>query len=316
MVGEILRRVRRAREHGLQMAGKQTGKTRTGVADRAPRSGARLSEPRSGARLSEPRSGIRIGTPRSGMAPALLMAGAVSVLALPSAVLAFSTRIDLPAAGIAANQDLNGFAPGSVDPRLARVLAASPTGGKGPLFRFTPAGLATRPDRLVTVAVRVDPVAAGTIIVRGAIDRINRPTPAMVPGLASLAIAPAAYNLGVAHGYQGFAQNVQTYALAQDIHKIDMPDLSTFQPATDPGGAPSRLAPHIALDEHDRTGRAPRTLESVGTQTVDVGGSYRLSRNIDVTAGVRYERDRDRLDAQIDGKTDTQAVFVGTQFKF
>jgi hypothetical protein len=261
-------------------------------------------------------AGNRSDNPRSGMTPALLMAGAVFVLALPSAVLAFSTRIDLPAAGLAANQGLNGFAPGTVDPRLARVLAASPTGGKGPMFRFTPAGLATRPDRSVTVAVRVDPVTASSIIVRGAMVRTSQPGPAMVPGVASLAIAPAAYNLGVAHGYQGFAQNVQTFALAQDIRKVDMPDLSTFKSVTEPGGAPSRLAPHIALDEHERAGRAPRTLESIGTQTVDLGGSYRVSRNIDVTAGLRYERDRDRLDAQIDGKTDTQAVFVGTQFKF
>jgi len=261
-------------------------------------------------------AGSQTGKVRSGVAPAGLMAGAVFVLALPSAVLAFSTRIDLPAAGLAANQDLNGFAPGTVDPRLARVLAASPTGGKGPMFRFTPAGLATRPDRSVTVAVRVDPVTASSIIVRGAIGRADRPAPAMVPGLASLAIAPAAYNLGVARGYQGFAQNVQTFALAQDIHKIDMPDLSAFKPTPEPSGTPARLAPHIALDEHERPGRAPRTLESVGMQTVDLGGSYRLSRNIDVTAGLRYQRDRDRLDAQIDGKTDTQAVFVGTQFKF
>lgn len=261
-------------------------------------------------------SGARDGEARSGTAPALLIAGAVFVLALPSAVLAFSTRIDLPADGLSANQDLNGFAPGAVDPRLARVLAASPTGGKGPMFRFTPAGLATRPDRSVTVAVRVDPATAGTIIVRGDLGRATRASPVMVPGVASLAIAPAAYNLGVARGYQGFAQNVQTFALAQDIHRIEMPDLSAYKPAADPGGASSRLAPHIALDEHDRAGRAPRTLESIGTQTVDVGGSYRLSRNLDVTAGLRYQRDRDRLDAQTDGKTDTQAVFVGTQFKF
>ncbi len=264
-----------------------------------------------GKQTGNPRSG-----PRGGIAPAALMAGAVVVLALPSAVLAFSTRIDLPAAGLAANQDLNGFAPGTVDPRLARVLAASPTGGKGPMFRFTPAGLATRPDRSVTVAVRVDPATANSIIVRGDLGRTAHPTPAMVPGVSSLAIAPAAYNLGVAHGYQGFAQNVQTFALGQDIHRVDMPDLSSFKSVAEPSGAPSRLAPHIALDEHDRPGRAPRTLESVGTQTVDLGGSYRLSRNVDVTAGVRYQRDNDRLDAQIDGKTDTQAVFVGTQFKF
>ncbi len=103
------------------------------------------------------------------------------------------------------------------------------------MFRFTPAGLATRPDRSVTVAVRVDPATAGSIIVRGAIDHLQRPAPTMVPGVASLAIAPAAYNLGVARGYQGFAQNVQTFALAQDIRRIDMPDLSTFKPPEEPG---------------------------------------------------------------------------------
>ena len=258
----------------------------------------------------------RTRTRSSAGAPALLMAGAVFVLALPSAVLAFSTRIDVPAAGLAANQGLNGFGPGTVDPRLARVLAASPTGGKGPMFRFTPAGLATRPNRSVTVAVRVDPVTAHSIIVRGALlDRTSHLAAPMPAGVAPLGIAPTAYNLGMARGYQGFAQNVQTFALAQDIRKIDMPDLSTFKPVDPASGAP-RLAPHIALDEHDRPGRAPRTLESIGTQTVDLGGSYRLSRNLDVTAGLRVERDRDRLDAQIDGKTDTQAVFVGTQFKF
>ena len=278
------------------MVGNETGQTRGGA--------------------SPARSGS--GPARGAGRPALLMAGAVIVLALPSAVLAFSTRIDTPTEGLSANQGLSGFGPGSVDPRLARVLAASPTGGKGPMFRFTPAGLATRPNRSVTVAVRVDPATASTIIVRGAlIDRGSHPATAMPTGVAALGIAPAAYNLGLAHGYQGFAQNVQTFALAQDIRKIDMPDLSSFKPAAEAAsGTPSRLAPHIALDEQSRAGRAPRTLESVGVQTVDLGGSYRLSRNIDVTAGLRYQRDRDRLDNVADGKADTQAVFVGTQFKF
>ncbi len=279
-----------------------------------------------GLHMAGNRTGEIRGTPARGSlspargagAPALLMAGAVIVLALPSAVLAFSTRIDLPAAGLSENQGVSSFGPGSVDPRLARVLAASPTGGKGPMFRFTPAGLATRPDRSVTVAVRVDPVTARSIIVRGAlIDHGSHAATALATSTTALGIAPAAYNLGMARGYQGFAQNVQTFALAQEIRKLDMPDLSTFKPAADQGsGTPSRLAPHIALDEQSRAGRAPRTLESVGVQTVDLGGSYRLSRNLDVTAGLRYQRDRDRLDGDIDGKTDTQAVFVGTQFKF
>ena len=252
------------------------------------------------------------------MAPAALIAGAVTVLALPSAVLAFSARLDLPPEPFD-RADSQRFAPGALDPRLARTMSSH--GGKGPLFRFTPAGLVMRPDRAVTVAVRVDAETAREIIVHGMIDSATHATGTATSAIPSLRIAPTAYNLGVSHGYQMFAQGqqdlVQPVGIAGNLRKIDMPDLSTYQSGerSGPGTAP-RLAAHIALDEHERAGRAPRTLESVGMQTVDLGGSYRLSRNIDVTAGVRYSRDGDRLQPVTDGKADSQAVFVGTQFRF
>ena len=250
-------------------------------------------------------------------APALVMVVAVGILALPSAVLAFSSRLDVPPPSIAPNQGLGAFAPGQIDPRLARAMAARPP-GKGPMFRFTPAGLATRPDRSVTVAVRVDSTTAKTITVHGAVV-----DPARNPGGSSvLRIAPTAYTLGVSRGYQGFAASgigasAPVFLLSKDGRKPEIPDLSAYAPSEDTRTSPaSRLAPRISLDERERPGRAPRTLESVGEQTVDLGGSYRISRNIDVTAGVRYSQDRDRLKPQSDGKSDSQAVFVGTQFRF
>lgn len=250
---------------------------------------------------------------RRPVAPALLLTGAVAVLALPSAVLAFSTRLDVPAQGLGGT-GVHHFAAADIDPRVAHALGV----GKGPLFRFTPAGLVMRPDRAVTVAVRVDAATAREITVHGFVDRGNsNPLPGG-SGVAALRIAPTAYNLGVARGYQGFAQSqsAPTLGLQPDLRRIEMPDLSTYRADSTPAGAPSRLAPHISLGERERPGRAPRTLESAGTQTVDLGGSYRVSRNIDVTAGVRYSTDRDRLQPIIDGKTDSQAVFVGTQFHF
>jgi len=78
----------------------------------------------------------------------------------------------------------------------------------------------------------------------------------------------------------------------------------------------SRLAPRIELDTRERAGRAPRTFEGQGDYQVDLGGSYRLTRNLDVTAGVRYSPERDRLLPLTDGKKDSQAVYVGTQFRF
>ena len=246
----------------------------------------------------------------------MVMVLAVSVLALPSAVLAFSSHLDTPPPGFAANQGLGSFAPGQVDPRLARAMANRPS-GKGPLFRFTPAGLATRPDRSVTVAVRVESGSTQAITVRAAL----LDAPHAAPGTGVLRIAPTAYNLGIARGYQGFAATGPALASpgflsTRDNHKLDMPDLSAYAPGEDPRGQPARLAPRISLDERERAGRAPRTLESVGEQSVDLGGSFSVTRNIDVTAGVRYSQDRDRLKPQADGKSDSQAVFVGTQFRF
>ncbi|MBU6268386.1 MAG: hypothetical protein KGN34_12655 [Sphingomonadales bacterium] len=249
------------------------------------------------------------------VSPAAVITGAVLVLALPSAVLAFSTRLDLPADAGTGNGP-HRFAAGEIDPRLTSAMSGRT--GRGPLFRFTPAGLVMRADRAVTVAVRVDAATAREITVRGIIPPSSS---GAANSLTALRIAPTAYNLGVSRGYQGFAHGAPTLVgssgLGGDVKRIDMPDLSAFGSAegTQPG-APPRLAPHIALDERERAGRAPRTLESVGTQTVDLGGSYRVTRNIDVTAGVRYSRDRDRMQPITDGKTDSQAVFVGTQFKF
>ena len=258
---------------------------------------------------------LPIGAGR-GIPPAALIGAAVVVLGLPSAVLAFSTRLEAPADALA-GQGRHRFASADLAPRQARAMANRP--GQGPLFRFTPAGLVMRPDRAVTVAVRVDAETAREITVRGFVERVTSAAGSGSAGIAPLRIAPTAYNLGVAHGYQGFSQAPQALAQAGlgEQRKPDLPNLSTFNIGDNTAsGPPSRLAAHIALDERERAGRAPRTLESIGTQTVDLGGSYRLSRNIDVTAGVRYSRDRDRLQPVIDGKTDSQAVFVGTQFRF
>lgn len=238
------------------------------------------------------------------LSPGLVITGAVLLLALPSAVLAFSNRLDISVVG--AGHSLDSFASGSLDQGLAAALSARPA-GKGPIFRFTPAGLATRPDRSVTVAVRVDQETARAIMVH---------TPAR-PSAPSVPLGLSAYNLGVSRGYKSFGG----FGLASDNSKQEIPDISAIASADNGAGAgsgtaASRLATHIQLGEHERAGRAPRTLESVGEQSVDVGGSYRLTRNIDVTAGVRYSQDRDRLPLPAETKTDNQAVYVGTQFKF
>jgi hypothetical protein len=228
-------------------------------------------------------------------------------LALPSAVLAFSSGVTVRPVTTPAHDDgLSQFRTPSVDPALAQAISMR-MAPKGQAFRFTPAGSASRPDRSITVAVRVDPDTARAITVRAA---LSAPAPSL--GTTPLRITPTIYNLGVSRGYEAFSQGT---LLTPDIRKIEMPDLATFK-ATGTAKNPGRFAPRLAMDEREKTGRSPGTYEGIGEQTVDLGGSYRLTGNLNVTAGVRYSQDRDRLAPLTDGKQDAQAVYVGTQFRF
>jgi hypothetical protein len=49
---------------------------------------------------------------------------------------------------------------------------------------------------------------------------------------------------------------------------------------------------------------------------VDLAGSYSLTRNLDLKAGVRYRGPMDRLAPLTDDRQDSQAVYIGTAFKF
>lgn len=238
--------------------------------------------------------GVLQGGNRSGATAAALLAGAVGVLALPSAVLAFSNRFEPQFAPQQARPGSEGFVPASVDPLLARSISVRAL-ARSPAFRFTPAGNSTRPDRAITVAVRLAPGLRGG------------------DSALALGIAPTAYSLGVARGYKGFTSSLAQNA---EIRRLEMPDLSTFRPGASRPTDDGRFSPHIALDEKEKTGRAPRTFDGESDQLVDVGGSYRLTRNLNVTAGVRYSKERDRLMPLTDGRQDSQAVYVGTQFRF
>ena len=233
----------------------------------------------------------------------LLLAGAALALALPSTGLAVVALSGGDKAAAAA--DLGIFTPASVDPQLARRVAAR---NAEKAMRFTPAGKPLKRDRIVTVAVRVDGEVARAISVRKAIEAV----PGTGNGIST--IAATRYNLGIARGYQSFARPV---ALPKSVQKLDVPDLAKFEPAG-PTAAdkPSRFQTRIALEDKEQAGRAAGTIEGLGSQSVDFGGSYRVLRNLDVTAGVRLSQERDRIAPLTDSQQDSQAVYVGTQFRF
>lgn len=246
-------------------------------------------------------------TTGKGRFAATVAACAALALAVPSGVLALGNSASgtVPSASRFAL-----FTPATVDPQLARRVAET-LGVNSPAMRFTPAGSSRPKERTVTVAVRVDDQTARAISVRGAIDSVKSEAG---KGAGIAAIAPTRYNLGIARGYQSFAKPVSVSSTVRDI---EMPDLASFEPSQGEAAAkPSRFQPRISLEQGQEPGRAHRTLEAAGEQSLDVGGAYRVSRNLDVTAGVRVSQDRDRLAPLTDGVQDSQAVYVGTQLRF
>lgn len=243
---------------------------------------------------------------KTGIGPGVLLGATVVFLALPSAVLAFSSRFEPKPVTAPGGEDLQTAQASRLAARLAPALPVRSL-GKGQMFQFTPAGNANRPDRSVTVAVRVDPQTAGAITVRA-----TTIGPATAPSATPLQIAPTAFSLGVSRGYQSFAQNLVMPTETRKSETVDLVNIKGLT-ATDEGS--TRFNPKTLLDQKQAPGRAPRTFAD-SAEVVDLGGAYSLTRNFDVTAGVRYSQERDRLSPLTDGKKDSQAVYLGTQFRF
>jgi hypothetical protein len=205
-----------------------------------------------------------------------------------------------PAAISLSFDPVSSFTPANADPKLAAALA-----GKGLAltdFKFTPAPAKGRPSQ-VRVAVRA---------------RVATPTDAhiaqaSIPTAAINSLTPTGYNLGLAVGWRRFA-------VSGDVAKVKSAD-----PAV--GGRESavlgvsyslsnRLSTRVAVGADRATGSPTPGLRQGNNVSLDVGSSYSLSRHIALTGGVRYNIERDRLSALQDDRRDSQAVYVGTAFKF
>lgn len=252
----------------------------------------------------------RNGSKRGGLT-ASVAAAALVLTGVPTAGFAIEALGSAPAAPRFDSGSAFPFTPASVDPKLARFVAEGSRTSAHPM-RFTPAGMSEHGDRAVTVAVRVGDGAAQAIAVRSAIAAAQEQMSASNP----VRIAAVRYNLGLQRGFEGFAQSTQPSVLSKNLSDAAIPDLSAYRPAP-VAQEPSRLTPRIALQHQEKLGSAPRTHDAVGEQSVDLAESYRLTRNLDVTAGLRYSQQNDRVATVSDrARQDSQAVYIGTQFRF
>lgn len=196
---------------------------------------------------------------------------------------------------LAAPGSLGSFTPAAADPAMAGAFARSGMGSSG--FRFTPSAAPNGDRRAVTVAVRA---RASTKAEAERSAAANNTT-----------IMPSAYNLGVAVGWKRFA-------LTGDIAKLDAGPIAGGRESVDLGVSYSanRWSTKIQLGADRPTGALPRLVEPDENYSADLSGSYALTRNLAVTGGVRYRLQRDRLQPVDDERHDSQAVYVGTAFKF
>lgn len=191
------------------------------------------------------------------------------------------------------------FTPATGDPVLLQRYANLPDEARRN-FRFTPA-MSRSENRAVTLVVRARPATLTTAAAPGAGDSA-RPVQA-------IAITPVTYRLGSAVGYASFAGTAPREA-------TDIATLPQARQPIDPTIRPSRFGADMRLDSRSLPGASERALDPDRAYSVDVTGSYRLSRNVDLTAGVRLQRENDRLAPLTDQRQDSQAVYVGTQFRF
>lgn len=192
---------------------------------------------------------------------------------------------------------LGTFTPAAADPKLAAILARSGLPESG--FRFTPSE-SRRGGRAVTVAVRARSTRSA------AIARSD------VIAAAPVSLAPIAYNLGVSVGWKRFA-------VAGDVTRIELPAQpgSTERANVGVSYSGGRVTGRLQAAAERPLANTPVLIGDKPSYSIDVGGSYSLTRNLDVTAGVRYKSEQDRLPRMTtDNRRDSQAVYVGTAFRF
>jgi hypothetical protein len=195
---------------------------------------------------------------------------------------------------------LTSFTPAGADPRLAAEFANKPALAD---FKFTPAAPKGRPSQ-IRVAIRA----------RGA-DSVSGRTADLASASASSAIgalAPSTYNLGVAVGWRQFA-------VTGDVAKTGASNLALGGRETAVVGVNyslKRFTGRLAASAERSDGTQAPALGRERGYAVDLGGAYDLTRHIAVTGGVRYKIEQDRVSAVRDERRDSQAVYVGTAFKF
>jgi hypothetical protein len=220
---------------------------------------------------------------------------AAGLVLTPAIATGTTTKKHAPAVTLSFDP-VSSFTPANADPKLAAALSGKALALTD--FKFTPAAAKNRPSQ-VRVAIRARSFAP-TQLASAQTSSINQ-------------LTPTGYNLGVAVGWHRFA-------VAGDVAQAKSANSAL-------GGRESailgvsyslsnRLSTRVAVGAERTSGNPLPALRRGDNVSLDAGASYSLSRRIALTGGVRYNIERDNLSALQDQRRDSQAVYVGTAFRF
>lgn len=236
-----------------------------------------------------------------GYITAIALIGAASAMAGAPAIGAAGdllSRAAFAPVSLNALGSIHSFTPSIKDEKLSSAYArASLNKRLGNSFRFTPTSGSMSGRRSITVLVRAD-------------NGLNRKADRAG---AAVDIQPLAFNLDASRGWRKFALPETVGRKPLDPVSTDLAGAKNFSLEKNTS---SRMKTDIQSAAPSGGTPASQLLNADRNYSVDLGSSYSLTRNLNVTAGVRYSGPDNRIAPLTDPRQDNQAVYVGTIFKF
>jgi hypothetical protein len=238
------------------------------------------------------------GIGKNGLHGGALLATLVLALAptMASGAQSHRKRVSVPQHSLSiAGDSIGSFTPAAADARFGASFGRAGLASSG--FRFTPSITPGGSNRRVTVAVRVRNVSTQQQAERSA---------------SGGALAGSyAYSLGVAMGWKRFA-------VTSDYSRVDLGVLPGSRETADVALSYSgkRWSTRLALGADRPIGETAHVLDGEHGVSVDLGGSYSITNHLDLTGGLRYKMEHDTLEYVTDDRRDSQAIYIGTAFRF
>ncbi|MBB3982334.1 hypothetical protein GGR44_001997 [Sphingobium fontiphilum] len=221
----------------------------------------------------------------------LMLSPAIGAAGSGSFIRSGESPVSLQALG-----SISSFTPTIKDARLAAAYARMAASSSGRGFRFTPTSGSLSGERSITVMVRANDNSAP-----------------IVSSIAPVNIAPVAFSLNSDRGWRRFALPEAVGRKSLDPVPVEtMVDGRNFSLEQ---GRKDRFSTKLLMENR----REPTIGVRQGDKDYSLGlaSSYSLTRNLNVTAGVRYDNAAaQRISPLTDDRQDGQAVYLGTVFKF